>query len=53
MPYLIQQAPAMIKAREPATMKTLLMTVNRYIQTVRGRESGADLWASEEDMVPD
>lgn len=43
MSYLIQQAPAMIKAREPAAMNTLLMTVKRNVQTVRGRESGADL----------
>lgn len=38
MSDLTQQAPATTKARDPATMKTLLTTEKKYIQTVRGRK---------------
>ena len=53
MSYLTQQAPATIKASEPATTNTLLMTEKKYIQTVRGRERCTGLGVSEEDMIPD
>lgn len=51
--YLTQQAPATIKASDPATMKTLLMTEKKYIQTVRGSERSAGLLLSVDDMIPD
>lgn len=53
--YLTQQAPATTRAREPATMKTLLMTEKANRHTVRGRELCVDLYlqALEEDMIPD
>lgn len=53
MSYLTQQAPATIKANEPVTMKTLLMTEKKYIERVRERELCADLMVSVRNMISD
>lgn len=52
-PYLTQQAPAMTKARDPATMTTLLTTEKTYIKMVRGKKCCRGLLVSREDIIPE
>lgn len=53
MPYLTQQAPAMTKARDPATMTTLLTTEKTCIKMVRGKKCCRGLLVSREDIIPE
>lgn len=53
MPYLTQQAPAMTKARDPATMTTLLTTEKTYMKMVRGKNCCKGLLLSIDDIIPD